>query len=72
MKCSVLSSEIVVFGKSGVAPRVGGGGRGATTPLKVSKKEKKIRFGVFSCIKISFSVIFNNEIHGLRGLLSWF
>ena len=32
--------------------------RGATAPLKVSEKEKKLKYGVFSCIKISFSVIF--------------
>ena len=50
----------------------GGGAGGATAPLKVSKKEKKLKYGVFSCIKISFSVIFNKEIHALRGLLSRF
>ena len=49
-----------------------GGTGGATAPLKVSKKEKKLKYGVFSCIKISFSVIFNKEIHALRGLLSRF
>ena len=45
--------------------------RGGNCPLKVSK-EKKLKYGVFSCIKISFSVIFNKEIHALRGLLSRF
>ena len=48
------------------------GGQGVTAPLKVSKKEKKIKYGVFSCIKISFSVIFDKEIHALRRLLSRF
>ena len=38
------------------------GGQGGDRPLKVSKKEKKLKYGVFSCIKMSFSVIFNNEI----------
>ena len=47
----------------------GGGGGGGDRPLKVSKK---IKYGVFSCIKISFSVIFKKEIHALRGLLSRF
>ena len=50
----------------------GGGARGATAPPKVSKKGKKLKYGVFSCIKMSFSVIFNKEIHALRGLLSRF
>ena len=43
---------------------------GGTAPPKGFKKRKK--YGVFSCIKISFSVIFNKEIHALRGLLSRF
>ena len=47
-----------------------GGQGGDRPPLKVSKKEKK--YGVFSCVKISISVIFNKEIHALRGLLSRF
>ena len=71
---SVNSQEGQLFletaGSPGAAPQ--GGGQGATTPLKVSKKEKKIKYGVFSCIKMSFSVIFNKEIHALRGLLSRF
>ena len=36
------------------------------------KKGKIIKYGVFSCIRMSFYVIFNKEIHALRGLLSWF
>ena len=39
-----------------------GGGREAKAPLKISKKVKMNKYGVFSCIKISFSVIFNEEI----------
>ena len=43
--------------------------------LKISKKGKMKKYGVFSCIKvseISFSVIFNEEIRALGGLLSRF
>ena len=47
------------------------GARGRPPP-KGFKKRKIIKYGVFSCIKISFSVIFNKEIHALRGLLSQF
>ena len=42
--------------QAGAAPQ---GGRGATAPLKVSKKGKNLKYVVFSCIKMSFSVIFN-------------
>ena len=56
--------------------RITGGQRGKSSPKGFKKKKKKIRkYGVFSCIKvikISFSVIFNEEIHALGGLLSWF
>ena len=45
---------------------------GGDRPPKSFKKGKKIKYGVFSCIEISFSVIFNKEIHSLRGLLSRF
>ena len=51
----------------------GGGVQGQKPPLKISKKEKSKKHGVFSCIiviKISFSVIFNKEICALEGLLS--
>ena len=50
-----------------------GGGGGGKSPLKVSKKGKMRKCGVFSCIKvikITLSVIFNEEIHALEGLLS--
>ena len=57
-----------IFVMYGAAPW-GGGGR---LPPKGFKKGKKLKYGVFSCIKISFSVIFNKEIHALRGLLSRF
>ena len=53
----------------------GGGARGQKPPLKISKKGKIKKYGVFSCIKvikISFSVIFNEEIRALDGLLSRF
>ena len=53
----------------------GGGGKGAKAPLKISKKGKMKKYDVFSgikVIKISFSVIFNEEIRALEGLLSWF
>ena len=52
---------------------MGGGVKGAKAPLKISKKGKIKKYGVFSCIKvikISFSVIFNEEICALEGLLS--
>ena len=51
------------------------GGKGAKAPLKILKKGKMKNYGVFSCIKvieISFSVIFNEEIHVLEGLISRF
>ena len=51
-----------------------GGQGGAKAPLKISKRKMK-KYGVFSCIKvikISFSVIFNEEIRALEGLLSRF
>ena len=48
------------------------GGMGDDSPPESFKKRKKLKYGVFSCIKISFSVIFNKEIHALRGLLSQF
>ena len=52
-----------------------GGGKGAKAPLKISKKGKMKKYDVFSgikVIKISFSVIFNEEIRALEGLLSRF
>ena len=54
--------------------RHGGGARGAKAPLKISKKGKmkKYVFSGIKVIKISFSVIFNEEIHALEGLLSRF
>ena len=48
------------------------GGKEGQKPPKDFKNGK---YGVFSCIKdikISFSVIFNEEIHALKGLLSRF
>ena len=48
------------------------GVRGGDRPPKGFKKGNKLKYGVFSCIKISFSVIFNKEIHALRGFLSRF
>ena len=60
---------------SGAALWGGGGARGQKSPLKISKKGKMKKHGVFSCIKvikIGFSVIFNEEIHALEGLLSRF
>ena len=57
----------------------GGGGEGGQKPPKDFKKGKKLKkygvFSVFSCIKVikmSFSVIFNEEIRALEGLLSRF
>ena len=47
----------------------GGGGAGGDRPPKGFKKGKLLKYEVFSCIKMSFSVIFNKEIHALRGLL---
>ena len=49
---------------------MGGGGKGAKAPLKISKKRKIKKYGVFSGIKVnkmSFSVIFNKEIRALEG-----
>ena len=46
----------------------GGGGQGGISPPKDFKKGKMEKYGVFSCIKvikISFSVIFNEEIRAL-------
>ena len=37
----------------------GGGGQGGDRPPKSFKKRKNLKYGVFSCIKMSFSVIFN-------------
>ena len=51
------------------------GDRGAKAPLKIQRKGKILKYGVFSyikVIKISFSVIFNEEIRALEGLLSQF
>ena len=49
--------------------------KGTKATLKISKKEKIKKYRVFSCIKvikISFSVIFNEEIRALEGFLSRF
>ena len=54
---------------AGAAPQ---GGQGGDRPPKGFKKGKILKYGVFSCIKISFSDIFNKEIHALRALLSRF
>ena len=74
-------SPSLSFSLSDVHWRVGGGGafRGGSIggqrgqkPPKISKKRKMKKYGVFSCIKvikISFSVIFNEEIGALEGLL---
>ena len=51
------------------------GGKGGKSPPKDFKKGENKKYGVFSCIKvikISFSVIFNEEIRALEGLLSRF
>ena len=51
------------------------GGRGSKSPLKISKQGKIRKYGIFSCIKdikISLSVIFDEEILALEGLLSQF
>ena len=51
------------------------GGQGGKSPLKISKKGKIKKYGVFSCIKvikINFSVTFNKEIRALEGPLSRF
>ena len=66
----VVNMIVVVVVRGGAI-----GGKGAKAPLKISKKGKMKKYGVFSCIKvikISFSVIFNEEIHALEGLLSRF
>ena len=50
---------------------MGGGGKGGKSPLRISKKGKIKKYGVFSCIKvikISFSIIFNEEIRALEVL----
>ena len=53
-----------------------GGGKGGKSPPKDFKKGENKKYGVFSCIKvikISFSVILNEEIvRALEGLLSRF
>ena len=54
--------------RGGATGERGGGGH----PKVSFKKGKMIKYGVFSCIKMSFSVIFDKEIHALRGLLSQF
>ena len=54
---------------------MGGGGKGGKSPPKDFKKGDNEKNGVFSCIKvikICFSVIFNEEIRALEGLLSRF
>ena len=54
---------------------VGGGGQGGKKPPKDFKKGEMKKYGIFSCIKvikISFSVIFNEETRALEGLLSRF
>ena len=56
----------------GVATGGGGGAGGRPPPKGFKKKRKILKYGVFSCIKISYSVILNKEIHALRGLLSRF
>ena len=48
----------------------GGGGAGGDRPPKGFKKGKILKYGIFSCIKLSFSDIFNKEMHALRGFLS--
>ena len=51
------------------------GGTKAPLPYRFQNKGKMKKYGVFSCIKvikISFSVIFNEEICALEGLLSRF
>ena len=57
------------YGIIGAAPWAGA--RGAKAPLKISRKGKFKNMGhVFPCIKvikISFSVIFNEEIRALEG-----
>ena len=80
-KCFLNSGQAVIRIKilktcvwfpSGAVPW-GGGGKGGKSPLKISKKGKIKKYGVFLCIKvikISFSVIFNEEICALEGLLS--
>ena len=48
-----------------------GRAEGAKNPLKISKKGKIRKHVIFLCIKvikISFSVIFNKEIHALEGI----
>ena len=60
------------YKQTGAAPW---GGREQKPPLRFQKKGKIKKYGVFSCIKvtkISFSVIFNEEIHALEGFLSRF
>ena len=60
---------------TGAAPWGGGGGKGGKSPPKDFKKGENEKYDVFSgikVIKISFSVIFNEEIRDLEGLLSWF
>ena len=67
----LLNNLTVVLNSGGAM----GGGQGGKSPLKISKKGKMTKYGVFSCIKVikmSFSVIFNEEIGALEGLLSRF
>ena len=68
----VLALRMFIVGNRGGTM---GEGRGGKNPLKVSKQGKIRKCGVFSCIKVikmSFSVIFNKEIHAVEGLLWWF
>ena len=68
----VLALRMFIVGNKGGTM---GEGRGGKNPLKVSKQGKIRKCGVFSCIKVikmSFSVIFNKEIHAVEGLLWWF
>ena len=48
----------------------GGGGKSSPKDLKKGENEKIRVFSCIKVIKISFSVIFNKEIHNLEGLLS--
>ena len=64
---SVIAIHVALEARGGAT-----GGAGGNRPPKDFKKGKILKYGVFSCIKISFSDIFNKEIHALRGLLSRF
>ena len=64
------------LGKLTFFPAMAMGGEGGKSPPKDFKKgENEKNMGYFHAskvIKISFSVIFNKEIHALEGLLSRF